>query len=396
MRSLYALAASLTVGSFALDIPAVPYFSGSRIPITAKGFYGTLGAQALGGGRVDGLTYVAPRVLRPRSVTLVAGGNGAIALASLRIVPPPVPTQPLVAVASYVNGIALHDPQTFALLGIMPVPGAAGDVAFKSNGDIVSPDTDGDTLSSIARTPWRQSEVPGVAQGNEVLVDAATGDVFVSDRDVLGDGALTRITPAGSVTRVRTGVTAEGLAIDEARQIVYVGNVNDPSVLAVDARTMRPIRRIASVNRTFGIALDPRNQRLFVVSNASKSMPGGAGYVAAIDLRPARARIVQRSARMTFPLGAALDAGRQTLFVTDEGANVVYVLDAGTLAPRRPPLRTCRVPWRPHYDAGSDLLYVPCARSNAVDVFSGNSLRRVSGSPFRTGGFPISVATWRG
>lgn len=396
MRSLYALAASLAIGSFALDIPVVPYLSGSHIPITAKGYYGPFGVQALGGGRVDGLTYVAPGVLRPRSVTLVAGGTGGIALASLRIVPPPAARQPLVAVASYVNGIALHDPQTFALLGIMPVPGAAGDVAFENNGNIVSPDTDGDTLTSITRAPWRQSDVPGVAQGNEVLVDAMTRDIFVSDRDVLGDGALTRITPSGSVTHVRTGVTAEGLAIDEARQIVYVGNVNDPSVLALDARTMRPIRRIASVNRTFGIALDARHQRLFVVSNATKSMPGGPGYVAAIDLRPARARIVQRSARMRFPLGIALDAARQTLFVTDEGANLVYVLDARTLAPRRPPLRTCRIPWRPHYDARSDRLYVPCTRSNAVDVFRGDSLRRIPGAPFRTGGFPLSVATWRG
>lgn len=395
MRSLYALAASLAAGSFALDIPAVPYFSGSRIPITAKGYYGHFGVQALGGGSVDGLTYTAPAVLRPRSVTLVAGGKAAIALASLRIVPPPAAGQPLLAVASYVNGIALHDPHTFALLGIMPVPGAPGDVAFETNGTIVSPDTDGDTLTSIARAPWQQTNVAGVAQGNEVLVDTLTRDVFVSDRDVNGDGALTRITPSGGVMRVRTGVTAEGLAIDEARQIVYVGNVNDASVLAVDAHTMRPVRRITSVNRTFGIALDARNQRLFVVSNASKSMPGGPGYVAAIDLRPARAPIVQRSARMTFPLGVALDAVRQTLFVTDEGTGIVYVLDARTLAPRHPPLRTCQVPWRPYYDARSDRLYVPCARSNAIDVFRGGSLRRIRGAPFRTGGFPLSVSTWR-
>lgn len=382
------------MGSFALNIPALPYLSGSRIPVTAKGYYGPLNAHALGGGRLNGSTYVAPDVRSPRSVMLIAGNQGAVAIASLHIVPPPPAGEPLVAVASYENGIALHDPKTFALLGIMGTPGAPGDVAFKTNGDIVTPDTDGDTLTSIARAPWGQSDATGVAQGNEVLSDRSSGDVFVSNRDVRGDGALTRITPSGAITRLKTGITAEGLAIDETRQIVYVGNVNDPSVLAIDARTMLPIRRIASVDRTFGIVLDAARQRLFVVSNLATNMQGGPGYVAAIDLRPDKARIVQRSARMRFPLGATLDASRQMLFVTDEGSDEVYVLDARTLAPRRPPLRTCRIPWRPHYDARTDRLFVPCARSNAIDVYRGGSLRRLNGSPFPTGGFPLGVATW--
>lgn len=395
MKGLYA-AAALVVGSFALDIPALPYISGSRIPITAKGYYGSLNSHALGGGYVNGSTYVAPNIRDARSVTLVAGGKGAIAIASLRIVPPPAAAQPLVAVASYANGIALHDPKTFALLGIMAVPGSPGDVAFKSNGDIVTPDTDGDTLTSIARAPWGQSDATGVTAGNEVLLDGSTGNVFVSNRDVGGDGGLTRITSSGGVTRIKSGITAEGLAIDEGRQIVYVGNVNDRSVLAVNARTMQPIRRIASVDRTFGIALDAARQRLFVVSNVAKNMHGGPGYVAAIDLGSERGRIAQRSARMTFPIGIALDTARQTLFVTDEGSDEVHVLDAGTLAARRTPLRTCRIPWRPHYDARSDRLYVPCARSNAIDVYRGDTLRRIPRAPFRTGGFPLGVATWHG
>ncbi len=353
-----------------------------------------MNAHPLGGGRLNGSTYVAPDVLDARSVMLIAGGQGAVAIASLRIVPPPAAAQSLIAVASYSNGIALHDPKTFALLGIMGVPGAPGDVAFKSNGDIVTPDTDGNTLTSIARSPWGQSDSTGVVQGNEVLSDRSTGDVFVSNRDVQGDGALTRITPSGGITRLKTGATAEGLAIDETRQIIYVGNVNDSSVLAVNARTMLPVRRIASVDRTFGIALDAAGERLFVVANLANNMQGGPGYVAAIDLRPEKARIVQRSARMKFPIGTTLDARRQVLFVTDEGADAVYVLDARTLAPRRAPLRTCRIPWRPHYDARTDRLFVPCARSNAIDVYRGGSLRRIPGSPFPTGGFPLGVATW--
>ncbi len=95
---------------------------------------------------------------------------------------------------------------------------------------------------------------------------------------------------------------------------------------------------------------------------------------------------------MTFPLGIAFEDKRSRLFVTDESADTVYVLDARTLARIHTPLKTCRTPWRPRI--AGDRLYVPCARANAVDVFDLATLRRVKGAPFATGGFPLSVALW--
>jgi DNA-binding beta-propeller fold protein YncE len=182
------------------------------------------------------------------------------------------------------------------------------------------------------------------------------------------------------------------LAIDESRGLVYVGNVNDDSVAVVDERSMRVLRKIRSVPRTFGIALDEQAQRLFVVSNTSPSMKERAGYVAAIDLKRPVPRIVTRSARMVFPLGAALDDKLGRLFVTDEVKNAVYVLSAKTLATVHAPLQTCATPWRPRIAAGR--LYVPCADSDKVDVFDARTLRRVAGAPFSSGGFPLSVALW--
>ncbi len=379
-------------GSFKLAIASGPFISGSRLAIDAAGISGPLALALVGPGAIDGSQLILPTVDRAADVTLVAAARGATAYSTVRVVPPPAPGAPLLAVATYDDGIALHDPKTFALLGYAAIGGPVGDVAFSRSGELLAPDTDGDTLARIVRAPWKTTSVPGVALGNEVAVDPVTSDTFVTDRAVGNTGALTRIAPDGRVTRAITGDTSEGLAIDAARSTVYVGNVNDATVTQVDSRSMAVVRRIRSVERTFGIALDPKRRRLYVVSNLSPTMRASGGYAAAIDLARRGAPIVARSGSMEFPLGAALDTARNRLFVTDEGADRVYVLDAATLRVRRAPLRTCRTPWRPR--VAKDRLYVPCARSNAVDVFDLRTLHRVAHAPFATGGFPLSVALW--
>lgn len=403
-RALAAAAAALTLlaaapqrrtvhaGTFAIDLPAGPYVSASRIHLTTTGIDAPVSFSVLGPGRIAGGDFIAPAVTHATGATIVASAPGAIAIRSVRIVPAPAARRALLAVATYRNGIALHDPRTFRLIGYVPIGGAPGDVAFTKQGGILAPDTDGDVLTAISRAPWSMRAISGVSSGNEVAVDPSTGDVFVSDRDVNGYGALTRITPAGRITRVTTGQTAEGLAIDSARHLVYVGNVNDNTVAVVDARTMRVLRKLPSVERTFGIALDRAKQRLFVVSNTSPSMPQRSGYVAAIALGVKHPHIVLRSARLVFPIGAAIDERSARLFVTDEVKNAVYVLSTKTLHAMHAPLSTCATPWRPLVARGR--LYVPCANADEVDVFDLRTLRRVRGAPFKTGGFPLGVALW--
>jgi hypothetical protein len=155
---------------------------------------------------------------------------------------------------------------------------------------------------------------------------------------------------------------------------------------------MRVLRKIRSVPRTFGIALDQHLGRLFVVSNTSPSMPERAGYAAAIDLKSRNPRIVLRSARMAFPIGVAVDERSARVFVTDEAKDAVYVLSAKTLRAVHAPLQTCDTPWRPRVEQGR--LFVPCANADKVDVFDLRTLRRAAGAPFKTGGFPLSVALW--
>jgi YVTN family beta-propeller protein len=377
-------------GTFRLHVPAGSYFAGSRVHVSAEGVSGSYTLAILGPGTIDRDTFVAPKVNRATWTTIVGASSSAVAYAAIRTVPPPASAH-LIAVATYRGGIALHDERTFATLGNFAIAGAPADVAFLPNGSIVTADTDGDTLTRIDRTPWGITSISGVDSGNEVAVDAA-GNVFVSDRDVQGQGALTRVTPGGTVTRVTTGVTAEGIALYQARHVAYVSNVNDNSIAVVDTQTMRVLRKIPAPERPFGIALDEREQRLFVVSNVSPSMTPGGGYVAAIALNAASPHVVMRSSHLKFPLGAAFDPQTKRVFVTDEADNVVYVLNGATLRPARPPLQTCDTPWRPSVSNGR--LYVPCAREDRVDVFSLATLKRVRGAPFPTSGYPLSVATW--
>ncbi len=377
-------------GTFRLHVPAGSYFAGSRVRVSAEGVSGPFTLTILGPGKIDRDTFVAPQVSRPVWTTIIGASSSAVAYAAIRTVPPPV-SEHIIAVATYRGGISLHDERTFAALGTFAIAGAPADVAFLPNGSIVTADTDGDTLTRIDRNPWSITNVSGVEVGNEVAVDAA-GNVFVSDRDVQGQGALTRVTPAGTVARVITGVTAEAIALDRSLHLAYVGNVNDNSIAEVDTQTMRVLRKITAPERPFGVALDERSRRLYVVSNVSPSMTAGGGYVAAIALDRPSAPVVARSPHLKFPLGAAFDPRTKRVFVTDEADNVVYVLNAATLRPARAPLRTCGTPWRPSVSGGR--LYVPCAREDRVDVFSLATLSRVRGAPFPTGGYPLSVATW--
>jgi DNA-binding beta-propeller fold protein YncE len=280
------------------------------------------------------------------------------------------------------------------VLGLLGLNGAPGAVAVDPSGTIATPDTDGTAVTRVSLAAWNVTTIGGVSTGDDVEIETATGAIFVTDRDVDGSGALTRLDTDGNVTRVATGSTAEGLAIDQRRGIVYVANTNDGTIAAVDARTMRVLRRFHAVDRVFSLALTPDGSTIYAVSNQSTgSFLGAPGSVVAFTLG-SRPRLVARSTPLNFPLGIALDAAGRRLFVTEEGLAEVDVLDARSLHRRRAPLRTCKTPWKPSLDTQTQRLYIPCAGANAVDVFDSTTLRRIRGAPFQTGSYPLAVALW--
>jgi DNA-binding beta-propeller fold protein YncE len=156
---------------------------------------------------------------------------------------------------------------------------------------------------------------------------------------------------------------------------------------------MVELRRFRVVDRVFSLALSEGGSRLFAVSNQSVDSPfAAAGSVVAVDVAARDPHVVARSERLAFPIGVAFDGTHNRLYVTDEDTDAVDVLDAQTLRAIRAPLRTCETPWKPSIDRG--LLFVPCARSDQIDVFDLATLHRVKGAPFSTGGYPLAVAVW--
>ncbi|MDQ6930628.1 MAG: hypothetical protein M3126_08195 [Candidatus Eremiobacteraeota bacterium] len=379
-------------GTFSITNPAGPYISGGPIAIQTSGIHGRLALSLIGPGDLEGNLYNTPALAHAQNATIVAATPFAYALAELHLVPPPHAGEKIIAVAGYGSGIALHSEKNFALIGIIASAEPVGDVAVGADGALYAPLTDTTTMMVVTRAPWSVGQIGNVPSGNEVAIDRSDGAIFISNRDVAGKGALTRILH-GITDRVVTGITAEGLALDEAGHHIFVGNVNDESVLEVDTRTMGTVRRLQSVPRTFGIALDERARNLFVVSNQNERMRHGGGYVARIDLAPARGRIAARSKNLPFPLGIAYDAKTRHVFTTDEDLGSVYVFNADTLLEAHRALSACNLPWRPHIDERLRRLYVPCAKANAVAVFNLDTLRELPGSPFATGTYPLGVAT---
>lgn len=377
---------------------AWPYLPGSVLAIRVDGFPVPYHVALVGQGSLsDAGTYALSDAAKPGTATLVAGNAQGIASRSLQIGTPPAPDHDTIAVASYDDGLVFHSPGTFSVLGILAISGAPGDAAFDPRGRIAVADTQGDTLTVAALSPWSVTRVSNVPLGDELAIDTRSSDVFVTNRDVGGAGALTRVTPDGNVTTVKTGETAEGLAIDETRRLVYVANTNDGTVAVVNSRTMRVLRRFRAVDRVFSLALSADGKVLYAVSNQSTGSPFGApGAVVSFAVGTGRPHVLARSASLTFPIGVALDPKTRTLFVTDESLDAVDILDAKTLRDRREPVATCRTPWKPFLDESTQLLYVPCARADRVDVLDARTLRRVAGAPFRTGGYPLAVTVWHG
>jgi outer membrane protein assembly factor BamB len=326
--------------------------------------------------------------------TLIAAGPHGLAARTFSLAPAPDPAQPFIAVASYDDGVVLHDAHApFRASAVLGIDGAPCDAAIDPRGRLASGATDGIVATIANLDPWQISHFDDVPFCDEVAFDPGSGALFVTNRDMGGAGALTRIDAAGTVTHRALGATAEGLAIDAAHERVYVANVNDGSVSVVDAKSMAELHRFHVIDRVFSLALSGDGSRLYAVSNQSIQSPfAAAGSVVAINTRDGR--IVARSARLAFPIGIAADTAHERLYVTDEDTNAVYVLDARTLRAVHAPLQTCDTPWMPTFDRG--LLWVPCARGDRVDVFNTTTLQRVAGAPFATGGYPLAVAIWHG
>jgi DNA-binding beta-propeller fold protein YncE len=373
-----------------------PYLPGSRLALRVSGISPPYGTAVLGAGRMlDPTTLSVPLTAAAGDALAIVGNTAGLGVLRLRIAAAPDPRSPLLFVASYDDGAIVHDARTFAVKGVLGIAGAAADIAITQDGNGIVADTQGDDATLFGLRPWSVRTVGGIPTGDETIVDAPLNAAFVTDRERNGSGALTRVGLDGSTAAVATGDAAEGIALDARRQIVYVANVNDGTIAAVDARTLRVRWRLFVTDRIFSLAISPGGMRLYAVANATVASPlRQSGGVFAVALFPAP-HVVARSAPLDFPIGIALDPAAHRLFVSDEARGEIDVLDARSLRPVHAAVKTCAVPWKLTFDAPSERLYVPCAGDNAVDAIDVRRLRRIHGAPFATGGYPLSIAVWR-
>lgn len=364
---------------------------GSRFAVRFASAGAPSSTASVGGGRFDDGFFVIPVNAHPGDAMLVAAGSSGIAVRGIHIVAPP--RGRALAVASYEDGIVFHDPRTFAMLGTLATGGAPSDITALGEHGVATTDTDGTNVTTAGLSPWSVRAVAGVPLGDELIADAPMHALFVTERELDGKGGLARII-GDHVTSTVTGSTAEGVAIDIRRQLVYVADANDDDIAIVDARTLRMVGRIRRIPRAFALALSADGSRLYAVSNQGiATLFGAAGLVSEIALSASRPRVLVRSEPLAFPVGIALDEERHELYVTDEQADAIDVLNEDTLRAARPALQTCSIPWKPLLDSHGARLYVPCAGSNEVDVFDTRTLRRIRGAPFHTGGYPLAVAS---
>jgi YVTN family beta-propeller protein len=385
---------SLTERANATFVTArVPYLPGSVIPLDVNGLAPPYDVDLLGPGSIDGRFYHVPDDARGSALLIAANATG-MAQHTLSFLAPPDASRDFIAVASYGEGIVIHDSlPPYAMKSVLAIGGAPGDVAIDPRGTIGTGTTNDASATIVRVRPWSTSTFSDIPFTDEVAFDARSGALFLTNRGLNGAGAISRIAANGMVTQRVLGLTPEGLAVDATHRRVYVANVNDGTVSIVDADTLVELQRIKVVDRVFALALSADGSRLYAVSNQSVTSPfSAAGSVVTVDVAGTRPHVVKRSAPLVFPVGIVLDAQRKRLFVTDEHDDDIDVLDARTLAPVHAPLPTCRTPWKPALDDGK--LYVPCARADEVDVFDTSTLRREPGAPFATGDYPLAVAVW--
>lgn len=373
----------------------VPYLPGSTIPLAVDGLEPPYRIAILGPGLLAQSMLHIPDDARG-SASIVAASNDGLASHVFTFAPPPDPSEAFIAVATYDDGIIVHRAvPPYAMHAALAIGGAPGDVAIDESGAIGTGSTNGDGGTIAHLSPWSVSAYSGIPSVDEVAFDSLSHALFLTNRDINGLGALTRIAADGTITRRLLGLTAEGLAVDSTRHRVYVANVNDATISIVDADTMVEISRFKAIERVFALALDPSGTRLYAISNQSISSPFAApGSAVAIDITAAHPYVIAKSAPLSFPVGTIYDPGTNRLFVTDERDDDVYVLDPHTLKSTHAPLPTCETPWKPSIDSGR--LYIPCARADQVDIYDTRTLRRMPGAPFSTGGYPLAVAIWHG
>jgi sugar lactone lactonase YvrE len=359
--------------------------------------------SVIGSGSIDSSgTYRAPRTAGGNAL-VVASANGSATATSLSIVSAPARDSRLAIVSCYDGGaIDVRDAADLSSFGSASTPAASAGIAADARRRVAYVGS-GDRLAAFdatTATMTMSAEVAG-ARFSEVAL-LADGYVAATDNNAQHGGPGVRIfhttgdgTPAlrGSAL---AGETPEGIAVSRDGMTFYVTNVNGNSVMRFrfdGAGSAELTGTAATGHRPFGVAVDDRAGRLFVADNDTPTVSGTSSLpgleVFALPQMRRIARLTTGTAN-ALPLGVAVDAPANRLFVTNEGDGTMIGYSIEPLR-RLATLQAGRTPWIPAIDSDRGLIFVPSAMGDSFSVFDERSMRAVARS-VPTCGYPTSIA----
>lgn len=359
--------------------------------------------RLVGSGTIDrDGGYRAPERAPDIAAIVAASGAGAVS-ALVTVAPAPDLRTPLAIVSCYDDGtIDVRDASRLTPLGSASAGERAAGIAVdaaRRTAYVAS----GDRLVAFDLSTARlsMSASVGGARFSEVAM-LAGGYVAATDNNALAGAAGVRIFRTGRglapvlAASLAAGDTPEGIAATSDGRMFFVGNVNGNSLMRVlfDGRGHARSDGMAKTgNRPFGIAVDTVHGMVFVADNDTPTVSGLSSQPGVEIFSLPNMRRVARLTTGTpnaLPLGVAVDARADRLFVTNEGDGTVVAYSLTTRR-RIASAPAGRTPWLLAVDAARGRLYVPSALGNSIDVFDTRTLRPIA-SDVSTCGYPTSIA----
>jgi len=155
----------------------------------------------------------------------------------------------------------------------------------------------------------------------EVVVDAGKNRVYVSD---VGEGSSIWVIDGASNTYLysieNTGKTTTGLALDEAKQVLYVTNMGTNEIGVVDLEAKKLARSYpAHGEKPVNLVLDKPSGRLFVADQGTNEV---------IVLKAENGELIKKIPAGKGTLGIQLDPVKKRVYTANRQDGTVTVIDS--------------------------------------------------------------------
>jgi 6-phosphogluconolactonase len=306
-----------------------------------------------------------------------------------------------------------------ALTQVKGSPFGAGKVPYG-----IAVDSTGAFAYSIDATSGALNKVKGSPFGAgtgpaAVAADPAGGFVYVVNGGSNNVSAFTIDANSGELTTVKgspfkAGVRPDGVAVDPTGKFAYVANYgsSDVSAYSIDATSgaLSPVKGspFRTGSEPFSVTVNPTGKFAYVAAPGSDDIYGYAINAASGALTPIAGSPFADPGTSS-PVEVVIAPAGRFAFVPNSFECCgfpwyvsAYTVDStrGTLTPVQgsPFVDPGSLPYGGAIDSTSRFAYITNLRSNTVSAYTiaaSGALRKVKGSPFKTGSAPVAVSVCR-